>query len=139
MAAFNKFHPFVEALAHGVHDLSTHTLKAALTNTAPVAANNVLANVTEITAGNGYLAGGMEIDVVTSAQTAGNYTLVATDEVLTAVGGTIGPFRYVVLYNDTPVAPADPLIGWFDYGSSITLNDAETFTIDFSTNVLSIT
>jgi hypothetical protein len=41
----------------------------------------------------------------------------------------VGPFRYVVIYNDT--AAADELIAFYDYGSEITLASGETFTIDF--------
>lgn len=137
MAVFNKFDSFSEALAEGVHNLGADTIKALLINIAPVATNTIAANLTEIAAGNGYVAGGMTIDVTSSSQTAGTYSLVATDEILTAAGGTIGPFRYVVLYNDTTVN--DALIGWYDYGSSITLNDGETFTIDFGASVLTLT
>lgn len=102
-----------------------------LTNTAPVATNSVFANLTEISAGNGYTAGGTATTISSSVQTTGTYKLIITDVVFTASGGSIGPFRYVVLYNDTPTSPADPLIGWYDYGSSISLNAGETFTVDF--------
>lgn len=141
MASFNKFNSFVEHLAEKVHDLSADTLKVLLTNTAPVATNTVKADLVEIAAGNGYTAGGSQATQVSSAQTNGTYKLVLNDVTFTASGGTIGPFRYAVLYNDTPVSPADPLIGWYDYGSSITLNDTETFTVDFdaTTGVLTIT
>lgn len=134
MASFNKFNQFVEDLAHAVHDLKTgtgHTLKVLLTNTAPVAANAVKADLTEISAGNGYSAGGTTVGTLTGAQTSGTFKLVGgTDPLFTASGGSIGPFRYAVLYNDTPTSPADPLIGWWDYGSSITLAAGETFTVD---------
>lgn len=103
----------------------------ALTNTAPVATNTVFANITEISAGNGYTAGGTAATISSSAQSSGTYKLVLADVVFTASGGSIGPFRYVVLYNNTPTSPADPLIGWYDYGSSITLNTGETLTVDF--------
>ena len=136
MATFNKFNSFVEALAEKKHDLGADVLKALLTNAAPVAANTVKANLTEIAAGNGYAAGGPAINVSASSQTAGTYSCVTDDEVITASGGTIGPFRYVVLYNDT--AAGDELIGWYDYGSSITLNDGEAFTIDFGASLLTL-
>jgi hypothetical protein len=136
MAAFNKFDSFVEALAEKNHDLGTDVIKAMLINVAPIAVNSVKTDLTEIAAGNGYVAGGMTIDVTASSQTAGTYTLVADDEVLTAAGGSIGPFRYVALYNDT--ATSDELIGWYDYLSSISVNDGETFTIDFGASVLSL-
>jgi hypothetical protein len=131
MAAFNKFQQFVEDEAEKVHNLGADTHKVALTNALPVATNTVLANITQITAGFGYVAGGTQATITTSAQTTGTYKLVLADVVFTAAGGAIGPFRYAVLYNDTPTAPADPLIGWWDYGSAITLNDGETFTVDF--------
>ncbi len=141
MASFNKFNQFVEDLAEKVHNLQSDTLKIALTNTLPIAANSIFANITEIAAGNGYSAGGTATTVTSSAQTAGVYKLVISDVVFTASGGTVGPFRYAVLYNDTPTSPVDPLIGWFDYGSALTLNASETFTVDFdATNgVLTIT
>jgi hypothetical protein len=140
MASFNKFQQFVEDLGDGVHDLQAagDTLKVALTNSAPVATNTVFANITEISAGNGYTAGGDDI-ANDYTESGGTGTLTGTDVVFTASGGTIGPFRYVVLYNDTPTSPADPLVGWWDYGSAVTLNDGETFTVDFGASVLTIT
>jgi hypothetical protein len=130
MATFNKFNAFVEHLAEGVHNLQSHTLKVMLTNTAPVAANSVRADLTEIAAGNGYTAGGTAASVTSSAQTSGTYKLVLGDVVFTASGGSIGPFRYAVLYNDTPTSPADPLIGWWDYGSALTLANGESLNWD---------
>jgi len=130
MATFNKFQVFVENVAEKVHNLGSDTLKVALTNTAPVATNTVLANITQISAGNGYTTGGATVSITSSSQTSGTYKLVLADVVFTATG-SMGPFRYAVLYNDTPTSPADPLIGWYDYGSSITLGLNETFTLDF--------
>lgn len=132
MATYNKFDCFVENLAEGIHDLDTHVLKVALTNSAPVASNTVFANITEIAAGNGYTAGGHTAAFVSSAQTAGTYKLVLDDVTITASGGSFGPFRYVVLYNDTPTSPADPLIAWWDYASSISVNAGESLLVDFS-------
>jgi hypothetical protein len=129
MAAFNKFQSFVEALAEKVHNLGADSLKVMLTNTAPVATNSVKANLTDISAGNGYTAGGTAATISSSAQTSGTYKLVLADVVFTASGGSIGPFRYAVLYNDT--ATNKELIGWWDYGSAITLASGETFTVDF--------
>jgi hypothetical protein len=139
MAAFNKFNSFVEALAEKVHNLGSDTLKVMLTNTAPVATNTVKANLTEISAGNGYTATGNTASVTSSAQTSGTYKLVLGDPATwTATGGSIGPFRYAVLYNDT--ATNDELIGWWDYGSSITLASGESFAVDFdpTTGVLTL-
>jgi hypothetical protein len=131
MASYNKHQSFVEHLAEKVHNLASDTLRLLLTNTAPTAANALKSDLTEISAGNGYSAGGPSITVTSSAQSSGTYKLVGSDVVITASGGSIGPFRYVDMYNDTPTSPADPLISWWDYGSSITLLDTETFTTDF--------
>ena len=130
MATFNKFNSFVEALAEKTHNLSSDTLKLMLTNTAPVATNTVKANITEISAGNGYSAGGATMTVSSSAQTSGTYKLVVDDVTFTASGGSVGPFRYFVGYNDT--AANDELIFWYDYGSSVTLANGESITADFS-------
>lgn len=129
MATLNKFDSFVEALAEKVHNLGSDTLKVMLTNTAPVAGNTVKANITEISAGNGYTAGGATASVTSSSQTGGTYKLVLADVTWTATG-SVGPFRYAVLYNDT--ATNKELIAWSDYGSSLTLANGETFTVDFS-------
>lgn len=139
MAAFNKFNSFVEALAEKKHDLGADALKVLLSNTAPVATNAVKADLTEITAGNGYTAGGNAATVTTSAQTGGIFKLVLGDPATwTAAGGTVGPFRYAVLYNDT--AANKELIGWWDYGSSLTLAIGESFAVDFdpTTGVLTV-
>jgi hypothetical protein len=139
MAAYNKFQVFVENLAEKVHNLGGDTLKVMLVNSpAPVATNGVKADLTEIGAGNGYSAGGSTVTVTASSHTTGTYSLVGNDLVFTASGGTIGPFRYAVFYNDTPTSPADPLIGWWDYGSNVTLNDTETFTVDFAASILTL-
>lgn len=126
MAAFNKHHQFVEDLALGVHNLNTGTFKVLLTNTAPTSSNAVKADLTEISAGNGYTAGGADTQN-TLAESSGTATMTGTKVTWTASGGSIGPFRYVDIYNDTPTSPADPLMGWWDYGSSLTLADGESF------------
>lgn len=125
MATFNKFDSFVEALAEKVHDLGSDQLSIALTNTVPVATDSVLADITEISYTN---LSTRDITTVSSSQTSGTYKLVLQDLVLTATG-TVATFRYVVLYNNT--AASDNLIGWYDYGQTVTLLDGETFTIDF--------
>lgn len=129
MATFNKFNSFTEALSEKVHNLGSDTLKVMLTNSAPVATNTQKTDLTDISAGNGYSAGGTAPSITSSAQTSGVYKLILADVVFTASGGSIGPFRYIVLYNDT--ATNKELIGWYDYGSSITLLTGETFTVDF--------
>lgn len=137
MASFNKLNGFVEHLAEGVHNLGADTLTVALSNTAPAseatpptgaASACVLANVTEISYTN---CSARALTVSTSAQSSGTYKLVIGDLTLTASGGSVGPFRYVYLYNDTPTSPADPLIGYYDYGSALTLADGESLAIDF--------
>ena len=130
MAAFNKFRQFVEDVAEKVHNLGADTLKVMLSNTAPVNTNAVKADITDIAAGNGYTAGGTAAAITSSIQTLGTYKLVLADVVFTATGA-VGPFRFAVLYNDTPVTPAKPLVGWYDYGSNISLATGETFTVDF--------
>lgn len=127
MATFTKFYCFVEDLAEKVHNLGSDTLKVMLTNSAPDAANTLAANITEISAGNGYTAGGMTVTITSSAQSSGTYKLVGSDPSITA-SGTVGPFRYAVLYNDT--ATNDPLIAYWDRGSSVTLASGDTFTLD---------
>lgn len=130
MAAFNKFNSFVETLAEKKHDLGSDTLKVMLTNTAPTASNSVKADLTELAAGNGYTSGGATAALVSSSQTGGTYKLVLGDPaIFAATGGSLGPLRYAVLYNDS--ATNDELIGWWDYGSSITLSDGENFSVDF--------
>ena len=131
MAAFNKFNAFVENLSEKVHNLQSDTLKVMLTNTAPNATDAVLADLTEISAGNGYTAGGTTATQSSSAQSSGTYKLVLADVTFTASGGSIGPFRYAVLYNDTPTSPADPLIGYWDYGTALTLTSGNSFSVDF--------
>lgn len=128
MATYNKFNQFTKDLIDGVHDFDGHTFKVLLTNTAPVATNSVKADLTEISAGNGYTAGGATTTITTSTSS-GTAKATASDVTFTASGGTIGPFRYAVGYNDT--ATGDPLIFWVDYGSSITLQDTEQLVVDF--------
>lgn len=132
MASFVKFQAFVEHLAEKVHNLGADTLKILLTDDAPsAAADAVKADLTsELAGGNGYTAGGHAVTITGSAQTSGTYKLTGNDVTITASGGPIGPFRYAVLYNDTPSSPADPLIGYWDRGSSITLADGDSVTID---------
>lgn len=138
MAAFVKFETFSEHLSEKVHDLNADTLKVYLSNTAPdVAADAIKTDMAEITAQNGYPAGGTDTQNATS-RTGGVTSVTGVDIVFTA-SGAVGPFRYAVLYNDTPTSPADPLIGYWDYGSSISLANLETFTVDFGSSLLTVT
>lgn len=128
MATYVKFHSFVEHVAEKVHNLGADQLVVALTNTAPAASTNtVLADITEISYTN---LSSRNVTTSSSAQTSGTYKLVCADLVLTA-SGSVPAFRYVVLYNDTPTSPADPLIAYWDRGSSLTMENTDTFTIDF--------
>jgi len=140
MATFNKIEKFLEDLFKKVHDLHNDVLKVYASNTAPNAATHtVKADVAEITAANGYPSGGTDVQNVVS-RSGGTTSVTATDVVWTASGGSFGPLRYIPLYNDTPAAtPTDPLIGWWDYGSSITILDGESFTVDFGASLFSAT
>jgi hypothetical protein len=132
MTAQTKFEHFVEDLVKGVHLFQSHTFKVALTNSAPTAATGaVLADITQIGAGNGYSTGGTA-STVTLSRTGGTEKISWSNVTFTASGGSIGPFRYPIFYNDTPTSPADPLISYSDYGSNLTLNDGDTFTVSFS-------
>jgi len=126
MATFNKVNSFVEALAEKVHNLGSDQLVIALTNIAHNASWTQLSDLTQVAYTN---LSSQNITTTSSTQTSGTYKLTLTDLVLTSSGGTTGAFRYVYIYNDT--ATNDELIGYYDYGSSITLQDGDTFTIDF--------
>lgn len=140
MATFNKFQQFVEDVCKGVHDFTsdgTCSVTVALTAAAnaPVATNSVLADLTEI-ASYANLSSRV-VTGITVEHTTGTVTMTANDLVLTA-SGAVATFRYVVLYNDDPTSPADPLIGWYDYGSDVTLANGETFTLDWTTGILTL-
>ena len=128
MATYNKFQSFPEAVAEKKHNLGSDQLVVALcaTANAPVATNSVLADLTQISYTN---LSSRNLTTSTSSQTSGTYKLVINDLVLTASGGSVAPFQYVVIYNDT--ATNDELIAWFDYGSALTLASGETLTLDF--------
>lgn len=138
MATFNKFQDFAEQVGKGTHQLHAagHTLKVYLTNATPDAAlDAVKADLTEISATGNYPAGGTDAQNDWT-ETGGTGTLTCVDIVFTASSGSFGPFRYAVLYNDT--SASDNLIGWWDYTTNITVNDGETFTVDFGASVLTI-
>jgi len=138
MASYNKFECFVGDLGTKKHDLNADVLKVYASNAAPSAsADSIKTDLAEITAENGYPSGGTDIEN-TYSEANGTGTLAGVDKVWTASGGSFGPLRYVVLYNDTQTSPVDPLIAWWDYGSAITVNDGETFTVDFGASVLTI-
>ena len=138
MAAYNKFSPFVEDLAHGVHDFTLSTgdqLTVCLTNTLPDAGDALLSDLTPVA--YTYVSGGasaLNITTSSSGQTSGTYDLVLSDLTITASGGDIGPFQYVVVYNSGTAVKTNPLICWFNYGSALTLSTGESLTIDFESD-----
>lgn len=136
MASAVKFEVFSEHLAEGVHNLDADTIKLLLSVDAPSASLDAVRTdlTSELAGGNGYTSGGADILNATS-RSGGTTTVQATDVVWTA-SGAVGPFRYVVAYNDTPTSPADPLIAYWDYGSNVTLASGETFTADFGASGL---
>jgi hypothetical protein len=136
---FNKFQQFVEDLGKGVHNFTsdatcTVTVALCAAANAPVATNSVLTDLTQVSYTN---LSSRVVTGITWEHTTGTAHMTATDLVLTATG-TVATFRYVVLYNDDPISPADPLIGWYDYGADVTLQNGETFTIDFNTDILTV-
>lgn len=128
MATFNKFNSFVEVAVEGAN-LGSDTFKVALTNTAPTAGNSVLADLT-LASGAPANLDSVTLTTTSSSQTSGTYKLVLQDKTMTA-SGTVGPFQYIVIYDDTVTSPADPLVGYYDYGSAITLNSGDSFTVNF--------
>ena len=130
MASFNKYNSFVDEISKGGHNMQTAVFKLALTNTAPAATDTVWSTgvYPPPAAANGYTAGGNTPTVTSSSSSAGTYKLVLADSTFTSTAGGIGPFRYVVLYNSSAT---NKVVGYYDYGSSITLADTETFTVDF--------
>lgn len=136
MATFNLINDWADNLVENV-DAASDQFVVALSNTAPGSeatpptgdGDGVLANVTQISYTN---CSSRNLTTSSSSQTGGTYKLVLADLTLTASGGTVGPFRYIYIFDDTVTSPADPLMGYYDYGSSITLADGETLTIDFN-------
>jgi hypothetical protein len=122
----------------GTIDIDTHAFRSILSNTGPnLGTNTVKADITEIGAGNGYAANGVSLASIAWAETgagSGIWQWSAADWSWTAAGGSMAAFRYVICYDDTPTSPADPLIGQLDYGSSLTLTDGNTFTVDVGAN-----
>ena len=135
MAAYLKFNIFPVDLLNGVHNFGTHLIKVTLVNSpAPVATNTILANLTQTATTN--FSGAAVIQSVTTISVnqtgaAGTGRVVPSSDNTWTATGTTAAFQYVILWNDTPTGPVDPLIAWYDYGSSITLANTETFTTDF--------
>lgn len=132
-SAWNKFYDFSEQLVRGVHDFDADTFKVVLASSAPSATDTQLSDITsQLSTGGGYTSGGETVTTISIAEVSGTTTVSGTEIVWTGTGSGFGPFQYAVLYNDT--ATGDPLIAWFDYGSSISsVNAGETFTLRFST------
>lgn len=127
MATLNKFNCFALDVANGQHALGSATLKVMLTNTAPVATNAAVGDISEISAGNGYTAGGNQAGITSLTQTGGTAKLVLANPSTWVATGAVGPFRYAVLYN----ASNSKLIGWADYGSVLTLASGDQFQAQF--------
>ena len=141
VAPFTKFYSFTEAVCEKAHNLGADSLKVMLVNSpAPAQTNTKKSDLTEITAGNGYTAGGTAASITSSAQSSGTYKLVLGDVTFTATGA-VGPFRYAVLYNDTDAVTPKGLIGFWDNGANVTLANTETFVVDFdpTAGVLTLT
>ena len=140
MSTFTFFESFVRDLGNGVIDLDTHTFKAALTNSAPnTDTGETLSAITEIANGNGYTTGGVTLASVTWSETGagtGIWRFTCADFSWTSSGAGMGTFRYVVVYDDTPTSPADPLVGVLDYGSALSVPAGSTFTADVGANGL---
>lgn len=127
MATFTKFQPFVEACAEKKHNLGSDQLKLALcaAANAPLATYSQLSELTEIAYTN---LSTRNMTTSSSSQTNGTYKLVLADNTLTASGGDVAPFRYVVLYNDT--ATNKDLIGYWDYTQDVTIHNGESLLVD---------
>lgn len=136
--AYNKFEIFVGDLGLKFHELNADQLNVYASNAAPSASlDNIKTDLAEITAQNGYPAAGSDT-TNTYSEATGTGTLAGTDVTWTASGGSFGPLRYIVLFNETQTAPVDPLIAWWDYGSAISINDGESFTVDFGASIFTL-
>lgn len=121
MASFQKFNIFVQDLANKAHNLGSDQLRVALTDTTPTATDTVLQ--TEISYTN---LSTRNITTTSSTQTSGTEKLLVAQLTLTATGA-VGPFRYIEIYNNT----ASKVIGWYDYGSEVTMANGDTFLVGF--------
>jgi len=133
---FTYFQAFTEAVAEKKHNLGADTLKVALcaaANAPSASGDAVLADLTAVSLT--YLLDAA-LSVSSSSQSGGTYQAVISDKTLEASGGSVGPFRYVVVYNDT--ATNKDLIGYWDYGSDITMADGETLLVDLGAYVIQI-
>jgi len=129
VTVFNKFYAFGGDVGNGVHHFNADTFKVMLSEVAPVATNTVKANISEIAAGNGYVAGGQAAALVSWSQVNGLWKLVIGQPLFTASGGTIAQFRYAVLYNSSTAS--GNLIGWIDYGAEVNVTNGNSFLVGF--------
>jgi len=130
MAAYQKFNDYTYQLNVAAHNWATHSYYAAFSNTAPVATNTILSDITQISAGGGYVTGGVQLDSLVLTDTSGTTKLALANELFTATGA-VAPFRYIAVYNFTQTSPLKPLVFWADYGVSIALGTGDTFLIQF--------
>jgi len=133
MAAFTKYNTFVDEMSKGGHNLQADSFKVALTNTAPPAPGTTdtiwsAAIYPPPAAANNYTSGGNALTISSATTAAYVFKMIINDSVFTATAGGIGPFRYSIVYN---TSKSNKVVGYYDYGSSITLADTETFTVDF--------
>ena len=138
MATYSKYNQFVEDLFKAVHNGSTHTFKVALSNGTPSASHATLSAISELSTANGYTAGGLTVTLSGTTQSGGTLTIVAADPSAWTASGAGITFRYAALYNDTPTSPADPLIAYWDNGSSTTVTSGNTLQIDFGANLFTL-
>ena len=134
--AFNKFYAFSQDLGRKVHNLHTDTLKIMLTNRQPVVTDTTYSGMSDLSTGAGYTSGGITVTSQSYVQTLGIAKLIGTGAVITATG-SLGPFEWEVLYN---VTAGGNVIGWWDYGSAVTLLTGQTYTIgaDLTNGILQL-
>jgi hypothetical protein len=105
-----------------------------LSDEAPiVATDSPKTDIANITEQNGYTETNLTTTWVETAGGSGIFVLRHNaDVVWTASGGSFGPFRYAVVYNNTITTPLDLLVGFWDNGSSITITVGNSFTVDLN-------
>lgn len=138
MASYVKYNQFAEDLIKGVHNFSTGVFKVALSNGTPSASHATLSAITELSTANGYTAGGATTTIGGTTQSSGTITITASDPAAWTASGAGITFRYAALYNDTPTSPADPLVAYWDNGSSTTVTSGNTLQIDFGANLFTL-
>ena len=137
-STMTTFRDLSDQIGRGVHNFASHTIRIALSNSTPLVTDTMLSDIAEIAATGGYVAGGYALANVTYIEAAGIATLSHDNHVITATGGSIGPFRHVVYYNDTATSPANALIGWVSYPTPLTLLDTQFLMIGLTTGALKV-